>query len=160
MHTQIVRKPGITLTGISARTTNAEEAGPNGVIPGLWGQFSQANLAEATGASNPHLTYGLYTDYESDFTGAYTILLGHEHGSAEIHKESGFAHAVVPESNYMVFTTVKGPMEVVVPQAWAEIWKYFKDSPEKRTYTGDFELYDARKFDAAGVEVQIYIAVE
>jgi predicted transcriptional regulator YdeE len=160
MHTQMVHMPEIILIGISARTTNAVEAGPDGVIPGLWGQFSQANLAETTGASNPHLTYGLYTEYESDFTGAYTILIGHESGSAESHKENGFAHAVVPESNYMVFTTTKGPMEEVVPQAWAEIWQYFKDSPEKRTYTGDFELYDARKFDAAGVEVQIYIAVE
>ncbi|MFF2911627.1 GyrI-like domain-containing protein [Paenibacillus sp. NPDC057934] len=160
MHTQIVHKPEITLTGISARTTNVEEAGPNGVIPGLWEQFSQVNLAEATGTSNPHLTYGLYTDYESDFTGAYTILIGHESGNDASHKENGFAHVAVPESNYMVFTTTKGPMEEVVPQAWTEIWQYFKDSLEKRTYTGDFELYDASKFDAAGVEVQIYISIK
>lgn len=41
-----------------------------------------------------------------------------------------------------------------------EIWAYFKESGEVRTYTGDFEIYDSRNFDPADTQVEIYIAIE
>ncbi|MNY28091.1 Bacterial transcription activator, effector binding domain [compost metagenome] len=66
----------------------------------------------------------------------------------------------VPGSKYRVFTTKKGPVYEVVAQAWREIWAYFGESTEKRAYTGDFELYDARDFDPANTELQIYIAIK
>lgn len=149
------------LSGVSVRTTNADETGPDGRIPGLWGQYFQANLVEKEGVVHPHLTYGLYTDYESDATGPYTLLIGHEVEHANEGNRNGRTDAVaVPESDYLVFTTAKGRMEEVVPAAWGEIWKYFEHAPEQRSYTGDFELYDASSGDPEGPEVQIYIAIK
>ncbi|BBH23596.1 DNA-binding protein [Paenibacillus baekrokdamisoli] len=160
MNTHIVQKPEITLVGVTVRTTNAEEAGPNRRLPQLWDTYFQSNLALQTDAHNPHLIYGLYTDYESDAAGAYTTLIGHEAGDAMLTGDNNFVHAVIPESKYIVFTTKKGPVYEVVAQAWGEIWGYFKESVETRTYTGDFELYDSRNFDPLSTEVQIYIAIE
>jgi predicted transcriptional regulator YdeE len=150
----------MTLAGISVRTTNAEEAGPNGRLPQHWETYFRANIASQIGGNNPHLIYSLYTDYESDATGAYTVLIGHEAGDDAVLAENYYDRTVIPESKYLVFTTKKGPVYEVVAQAWGEIWKYFNESLEARTYTGDFELYDSRNFDPTNTEVQIYIAIK
>ncbi|MEW9699531.1 GyrI-like domain-containing protein [Paenibacillus sp. SI8] len=159
MNTYTTEKPDITLIGVSVRTTNAEEAGPNGRLPGLWETYFGSNIASRTGTNNPHFIYALYTDYESDATGAYTTLIGHEAGEEAVQDEN-YTCRVIPESKYIVFTTRRGPVYEVVAQAWGDIWAYFKEYPEARAYTGDFELYDSRNFDPTDTEVQIYIAIK
>jgi len=150
----------IELAGISIRTTNNEEAGPGGRIPGLWDAYFQSNILEHLDAANPHLIYGLYTDYESDANGAYTLLLGHEKGNSAPESLENYDQAVIPASRYLVFKTKKGPFHEVVPQAWIEIWTYFESSSIERAYTGDYELYDTRNFNPNEVEIEIYIAVK
>ena len=157
MDNPTVQRPEMTLVGVSLRTTNAEEKGPNGRLPRLWETYFQSEIAAKIDANNPHLIYALYTDYESDAAGAYTVLIGHETKDNAARAEKGFKHAFIPKSKYMVFTTKKGPVYEVVLQAWEYIWRYFQESPEIRTYTGDFEVYDGRNFDPANAEVKIYI---
>ncbi|OZQ73521.1 AraC family transcriptional regulator [Paenibacillus odorifer] len=170
MNTYFVEKAKMTLAGVSIRTTNEVEMGPDGGLPQLWETYFQSNIAGQVATVNPEYIYALYTDYESDASGAYTVVIGHE-VAEERHlegnqleenglEESQFTYAVVPESKYMVFTTKKGPVFEVVAQAWGEIWAYFKQSREARTYTGDFEIYDSRNFDPADTQVEIYIAIE
>lgn len=67
---------------------------------------------------------------------------------------------VIPAATYAVFTTAKGPISEVVPEAWAYIWEWFKNSEMKRAYTGDFERYDARSMDPANAEVDLYISIK
>ncbi|MEK4154314.1 effector binding domain-containing protein [Paenibacillus sp. FSL R10-2779] len=235
MNTYFVEKAKMTLAGVSIRTTNEVEMGPDGGLPQLWETYFQSNIAGQVATVNPEYIYALYTDYESDASGAYTVVIGHEVAEerhlegnqleengleeseleeSELEKseleenelekseleeseleeneleknelekneleknqleesqlvenqleenrleESQFTYAVVPESKYMVFTTKKGPVFEVVAQAWGEIWAYFKESREARTYTGDFEIYDSRNFDPADTQVEIYIAIE
>ncbi|ETT61546.1 hypothetical protein BSK66_24140 [Paenibacillus odorifer] len=225
MNTYFVEKAKMTLAGVSIRTTNEVEMGPDGGLPQLWETYFQSNIAGQVATVNPEYIYALYTDYESDASGAYTVVIGHEVAEerhlegnqleetgleeseleeseleeSELEKseleeseleenelekneleknqleesqlvenqleenrleESQFTYAVVPESKYMVFTTKKGPVFEVVAQAWGEIWAYFKQSREARTYTGDFEIYDSRNFDPADTQVEIYIAIE
>ncbi|WP_433944596.1 GyrI-like domain-containing protein [Paenibacillus sp. SN-8-1] len=150
----------LRLAGISCRTTNSQEAGPNGQIPGLWDAYFKSSIAERIHAENPHLTYALYTDYESDASGAYTLLIGHELSSSESADLSGLEEAVVPAAKYMVFTSNRGPVNEVVVEAWGRIWSYFQNSEEQRAYTGDYELYDARNMSPDDAVVQIYIAVK
>lgn len=160
METYFVQKPKMTLAGVSIRTTNEVEMGPDGGLSRLWETYFQSNIAVQIGTANPEYIYALYTDYESDATGAYTVVIGHEvDGESQI-DNSNLVYASVPESKYLVFTTKKGPVFEVVSQAWGEIWAYFKASAEVRTYTGDFELYDSRNFDPANTQVEIYIAIE
>ena len=159
MNAFTIQKPQITLTGVSVRTTNAEEMGPNGQLSKLWDTYFQSDMASQTGINNPHLIYALYTDYESDASGAYTVVIGHEVGEDALadHNDN---RTVIPESKYLVFTTNKGPVYEVVAQCWGVIWSYFKESEEARTFTGDFELYDAGNFDPTDAEVQIHIAIK
>ncbi|AIQ72570.1 hypothetical protein PODO_04445 [Paenibacillus odorifer] len=215
MNTYFVEKAKMTLAGVSIRTTNEVEMGPDGGLPQLWETYFQSNIAGQVATVNPEYIYALYTDYESDASGAYTVVIGHEVAEErhlegnqleengleeseleeseleenelekseleeseleeseleeneleknELEKnqleETQFTYAAVPESKYMVFTTKKGPVFEVVAQAWGEIWAYFKESREARTYTGDFEIYDSRNFDPADTQVEIYIAIE
>ncbi|MEK3945177.1 GyrI-like domain-containing protein [Paenibacillus sp. FSL H3-0310] len=195
MNTYFVEKAKMTLAGVSIRTTNEAEMGPDGGLSQLWETYFQSNIAGQIATVNPEYIYALYTDYESDASGAYTVVIGHEvaeerhlegsqleEGELEENEpeeseleeskleeneleeselvENQFTYAAVPESKYMVFKTKKGPVFEVVAQAWGEIWAYFKESGEVRTYTGDFEIYDSRNFDPADTQVEIYIAIE
>ncbi|WP_379154686.1 GyrI-like domain-containing protein [Paenibacillus sp. sgz5001063] len=160
MNTFSIHKPKLIITGVSVRTTNAAEAGPEGQLSKLWETYFQSNLVTAAGARNPHFIYAVYTDYESDASGAYTVVIGHESSSDSVQGNNDYAVAVVPESKYLVFKTKKGPVHEVVAEAWHEIWTYFKESPDERTYTGDFERYDARDLDPANAELEIYIAIK
>ncbi|WP_339281724.1 effector binding domain-containing protein [Paenibacillus sp. FSL H8-0282] len=195
MNTYFVEKAKMTLAGVSIRTTNEAEMGPDGGLSQLWETYFQSNIAGQIATVNPEYIYALYTDYESDASGAYTVVIGHEvaeerhlegsqleegeleEGELEENEleeseleeseleeselvENQFSYAAVPESKYMVFKTKKGPVFEVVAQAWGEIWAYFKESGEVRTYTGDFEIYDSRNFDPADTQVEIYIAIE
>lgn len=133
MNTYFVEKAKMTLAGVSIRTTNEAEMGPDGGLSQLWETYFQSNIAGQIATVNPEYIYALYTDYESDASGAYTVVIGHEvaeerhlegsqleEGELEENElvESQFTYAAVPESKYMVFKTKKGPVFEVVAQAW------------------------------------------
>lgn len=148
------------MAGVSARTTNAREAGPDGLLANLWDSYFKDGIADRIQASGDHHLYAVYTDYESDASGAYTVLIGHEVNGGESKDLNGLEQTVVPAAKYKVFTTNKGPVHEVVVQAWEEIWTHFAQSEEKRAYTGDYELYDTRDFNPEETVVHIYIAVK
>lgn len=160
MSTYITNKQKMLLTGVAVRTTNADEAGTDGRLPKLWETYFQSNLTSLPGIRNPHYIYALYTDYESDAAGAYTTLIGHETNDEWVQDNNNHEVVLIPESKYLVFKTRKGPVYEVVAEGWHEIWAYFRESPEVRTYTGDLELYDTRIYDPANTEIEIYIAIE
>ena len=64
-----------------------------------------------------------------------------------------------PGAKYMVFRTRRGPLLEVVPQVWHEIWSYFQQSADKRTYTGITNAMTC-EFDPANTVVDVYIAIE
>jgi predicted transcriptional regulator YdeE len=161
LNTESIVKPEISLIGVAVRTTNAEEAGPSGRLSALWNTYFASGIAEQIEASNAHLIYALYTDYESDAGGAYTVLIGHERSdAAAVLVPTGMEQAKIPESKFIVFKTRKGPVYEVVLEAWVKIWAYFEHSSIERAYTGDYELYDGRNFNPADAEVDIYIAIK
>lgn len=126
MDTYFVQKPKMTVAGVSIRTTNEVEMGPDGRLSQLWETYFQNNIAGQIDTAQPEYVYALYTDYESDASGAYTVVIGHE-VAMESHVEGGaLACAVVPESKYMVFTTKKGPVFEVVAQAWGRFGRILR----------------------------------
>lgn len=78
MNTYFVEKAKMTLAGVSIRTTNEAEMGPDGGLSQLWETYFQSNIAGQIATVNPEYIYALYTDYESDASGAYTVVIGHE----------------------------------------------------------------------------------
>lgn len=154
-------RPAMSIQGVGVRTTNEAEAGPQGKIPQLWDRYFQSGL-QAQLSDKDQAIYALYTDYESDASGAYTLIIGNriDEDVAVAASSEELQQASVPEAKYMVFRTRCGPLMEIVPQVWYEIWSYFQQSTEKRTYTGDYERYDMRQFDPAHTVVDVYIAIE
>ena len=139
------------ITGLCVRTKNSDEMVESSAKIGkLWREFNGvvANKMKA-GA----FTYGVYYQYESDFTGEFNVLAG-----ADLIEEAAQADLMsvsITAGKYIVFTG-KGEMPKAVIDTWSDIWNYFSatDCAHKRAYTTDFELY--KGFN----EVEIHIAIK
>ncbi len=152
METKLIEIQPFTVSGISVRTLNSDEAQPlKAKLPGLWGQFFGQGLADKTPnklAESP--VYGVYSAYESDASGQYSVTAGVSVSKASPEFES----IAVSGGRYLVFEA-KGPMPQVIIETWAVVGSFFERSKEfKRAFTTDFEEY--RGSD----EVAIHIAVE
>jgi len=155
----VMNKESFQIVGISARTSNANEITAQAKIPQLWSDFYQQNVVGQIANAVNHVTYGLYSDYETDVNGEYSITLGVEVLAADEIPEGMFVKTM-PAAKYLVFTSDKGPFEEVVVKAWQDVWAWFASSGVERTYTGDFEMYDERCANPQEAQVDIYIAIK
>lgn len=76
LHPKIVQLDGCEVVGIAARTNNAKEAGPNGVIPKLWQCVMQEHVLDRVSDKTDLNLYAVYSDYANDANGDYTLVLG------------------------------------------------------------------------------------
>jgi predicted transcriptional regulator YdeE len=144
----------MNIVGLEVRTTNQEEMNPGtGRISGIWESFYQERLMETIqGRKSDCVPLGVYSKYETDHTGPYSLLAGVEVSGLDI--GDGMTGVSILGGQYLVFA-VHGPMPQSLIQAWVAIWDYFSENLKyKRAYTTDFELY--RGMDM----VDIYIAVK
>lgn len=153
---QVIEIKGFTVHGLSVRTKNANEMAPaTAKIALLWGDFYQHIIPKLKEAS---LSYGVYSHYESDFNGEFTVLAGADSASVVAAADrEGLDSVVIASGTYLVFSK-KGAMPQAVIEAWGDVWAYFsdKDCPHQRAYTADFEQY--RSISEMS-EVDIYIAI-
>ncbi|MCT6903810.1 MAG: effector binding domain-containing protein, partial [Lactobacillus sp.] len=155
---KVVELTAFNIVGISTQTSNANEITEHAKIPQLWADFYQQNIAgQIAERKNGHV-FGLYSDYETDVNGNYTLTLGVEVNNDDI--PTDLVVKMIPAAKYLVFTSDKGTMPEVVIQTWQEIWAWFANSKVERTYTGDFELYDERCANPHESQVDIYIAIK
>jgi predicted transcriptional regulator YdeE len=153
---KLIQVPAFRLMGLATRTTNALEMNSAiARIPTIWQRF----FAENVGAAIPHRTHpqnllGVYTNYVSDHTGEYSMMV-----AAEVNKpaqQAGLTHLHVPAATYLVFSA-SGAMPQTVVETWQRVWAYFTPSAaHQRAYTVDFERYDAARPDF----IEIYIAIK
>lgn len=73
---RIMHEPGFRVIGISTRTANAIEISGRGVIGKQWDRFMKEGLLGKIPDRVDANILALYTDYESDHSGAYTFILG------------------------------------------------------------------------------------
>jgi predicted transcriptional regulator YdeE len=161
MPPKIVEQKEFSLIGIEARTNNAKEMTNDGVIPRQWARFfADGILAKIPNKAHPTI-YAVYTDYASDRNGEYTFFIGAKvTETAEI--PAGMVAKTVPAGKYAVISSAKGPVQVVVPQAWKQIWA-LEDNAQlggTRAYKADFEIYDQRSRDPQTSQVDIYVGVK
>jgi predicted transcriptional regulator YdeE len=157
---RIVEQSGFTVVGIAVRTTNAQEMSGKGVIGQQWARFMKDDLLSKIPDKVDSNILAVYTDYESDANGAYTFLLGAKVSSAES-VPPGMVAKKIPAGRYAVFTSEKGPVNKVVPEAWSHIWALPKSAPGgKRAYRADFELYDGRAADSQHAQVDVYVGIK
>jgi predicted transcriptional regulator YdeE len=141
------------IMGISTRTTN-ENAQSAKDLGALWERFFAEQMPSKIPYQKTGEVVGLYCDYESDHSGAYTGVAGFEVTVVGDVPE-GMAVKHLPAAKYAVFE-ISGPFPEKLQEAWQWIWK----SDLKRTYTGDFDLYQIGFDGDEHTDIHIYIAIE
>ncbi|HEY5174078.1 MAG TPA: GyrI-like domain-containing protein [Terriglobales bacterium] len=160
MHPKIVQLEGFEVVGITTRTNNANEGGPDGTIPKLWQRVMQERVLDRVSDKTDPNLYAVYSDYASDANGDYTLVLGAK-VRPETKPTAGMISKSVPAGRYAVFTSERGPVAKVVVETWMRIWTYYElPANGQRAYRADFELYDERAADPNSAQVDIYIGVK
>ncbi len=144
-----------SIVGISTRTNNNE--GRAAVDIGLlWQKLFEENVAARISDKVSEDIYCIYTDYQSNYQGDYTTLLGFKVSSAE-HVPEGLPCRSFEHQSTVKFVAL-GKMPDAVLRTWKEIWQ--KDHELQRAYTYDAEVYGKRsKTGSDTAEVDIYISV-
>lgn len=139
------------LLGITIRTKNEDEQSlATAKIPALWQKFHE-EIYEQVLQGTP--VYGVYTSYESDYTGYFDV-------SAAVEKSDNNGYGAhiqtitLQEGSYLKFTP-KTTGENQIRELWEQVWAFFSDEQQKlkRAYTTDYEAYYPSQ------EVELYIAV-
>ncbi|GJQ62841.1 MAG: hypothetical protein SCALA702_18940 [Melioribacteraceae bacterium] len=149
----IVNMPSKIISGIATSTQNSKEMNPfTAKIGKQWDRFYSEQIAlKVVKPVNPELIYGVYTQYQSDHNGEYTILSGIESETKQ-QTDPDLLSIELDAGRYLVFKA-KGELPAAIIDTWGFIWDYFsKNKNVERKYTTDFELY-------ATDEVAIYIGI-
>lgn len=140
--------------GISVRTTNEGNQAAKD-IPQLWERFMSEEIESKILNKASQDVYGIYTEYEGDFTKPYTTIIGCKVNSLDNIPE-GLIGLTIETANYEKFTAKGKLSDDVVYNKWTEIWKSNLD----RAYIADFEIYGEKSMDMDNAEVDIFIAVK
>ncbi len=153
MHPVAVATDAFLVVGIKTRTTNRIEAIPQmAKISALWRRFIVDDVSSQIPArlADPDII-AVYTEYESDHNGPYTLIIGHKVRTLD-QTPAAMGGVLVPAGRYLRFLA-EGPMPQALIDAWLEVWQYFDLSHEyERTYTTDFEVHHPN-------DVEIFVAV-
>ncbi|WP_459209592.1 GyrI-like domain-containing protein [Aquimarina rhabdastrellae] len=142
--------------GITVRTTN-ENGKAAQDIPALWNRFVKEKLVRQIPNRIDDTVYGMYTDYESDYKGYYTTIIGCKVSELEEIPEGMEGKSF--EGGMYIKITGKGDLnQGVVFNEWMKIWEMDKEL--NRSYTVDFEVYDQRAQNPNDAEVDILVAVK
>lgn len=153
MQNTILDKPSLKVMGISIRTSNDADKAPQD-IPKMWQRFYKENIFEKIPNKASNEIVALYCDYESDYTAPYTFILGCFVNELPNEPLEGLAVKNLPASRYVVYKA-KGKQPDALIDAWGKIWR----EADRRTYTGDFEIYGDKFFGQPDQEVDIFIAI-
>ncbi len=163
MHQESIQLPEIKLLGVCVRTSFKQELDKmKGKIFPCVQQYFHGGLAEKIPhRKKPGTTFCAYTDYETDYTGAYTYFIGEEVFSFAPTLPEGFQKLVIPPQQYAKFTTEPASMPEVILKAWEQIWAMpAKQLGGSRAYKTDFEIYDERASDHQNIVLDLYIGTK
>lgn len=151
---QTVKIEPFKIIGISIRTTN-ENGQASKEIAELWGKFMSDNILTKIPNKVDNEIYSLYTDYESDHTKPYTVILG-----CKVENLDNIPNSMVGKSldgGTYVKTTVKGDlMQGLVVNQWSKIFEMELD----RTYDADFEIFGEKAQNPSDAEVDFYVGIK
>ena len=151
MTPEIVRMPAFAVAGFTTRTANEREMSGEGRIGLLWQRYMTSGSGAIPGVTDPSLTFSVYTNYESDHTGAYDVILGKPVGSLEAVSDP-LRGIAIPAAEYSVFPAAAATPDAI-RSAWMAVYEYFGGPTNlRRAFTADFERHAAEG-------VQLYIAL-
>jgi len=117
--------------GIYARVSNATPE----KIGELWRTFHAMGGAEAVEERQNDAVYSVYCEYEGDFAGAYTVLIGCAVDANAVMPD-GMKKIEIEGGTFAVFKPV-GELPKSLIETWVEIWR----TPLDRRYQADFDRY-------------------
>ncbi len=147
--------PAFRVVGIETRTDNASEMDVSTArIARLWERFFHEGVMEIIpGKTSDGVPLGVYTDYESDHNGAYTLMIGVE-TAANTTVPEGMRALEIPSGKYLVFVA-EGQMPEALVNMWVHIWDYFsRDVGFRRAYTADFERHESHSRALIHIAIQ------
>lgn len=142
------------IIGISVETSNQNNQAATD-LGQLWGRFYNEQISRLIQNKESEDVYAMYTDYESDYTGGYTTIIGHRVTSLANIPEGLVGKEIVNEK--LLRYIAKGEMPNAVVATWQEIWA--NNIALYRTYNADFEVYGEKSQQGKDSEVEIYIGV-
>ncbi|MFW0716525.1 GyrI-like domain-containing protein [Pedobacter sp. N23S346] len=151
---QIYSMENFKIIGISIETTNQNNHAATN-LGQLWGRFYNEQISSQIENKESDDVYAIYTDYESDFTGKYTTIIGHRVNSLDYIPEGLVGREI--NNKKLLRYLAKGEMPDAVVETWKEIWA--NDIALYRTYHADFEVYGEKSQNGNDSEVEIYIGI-
>lgn len=137
------------IIGISMETTN-ENGKSVQDLGQLWGKFFADSISDKIPNKIDDGIFSLYTDYESDYTGKYTAIIGCKVSSIDSIPEEMIGREF-EGGLYTKFTAKSLDPEAVVG-VWKEVWA--QDANLNRQYSVDFEVHKQ------GQPTEVFIAVK
>jgi predicted transcriptional regulator YdeE len=135
----------ITISGFSTRTQNRDEFNEKTAkIHQIWEAFYKSPFV------NENKIYGVYSNYESDANGFYTVTVGVQ----DVQNKTDLNERIIAPGSYLVFEN-RGSIPEVVIKTWQHIWEYFINNQSyQRNFLTDFELYEGKD------KISIYIGIK
>lgn len=152
MDYEIVELKEKKVIGLTARTRNSDENMAQ-VIGGLWQRFFGEEIYQAIENKQNDKSIGLYSNYETDASGAYDVTV-----CCEVNKTEnlfiGTKSKIISAGKYAKFI-IHGHMQKAVADFWAKLW----EMPLDRKYSCDFEEYQSGT-DMENAEIHVYISLK
>lgn len=114
----------------------------------LWQNYFNNNISNQIQNKFEKNSYGIYSDYDGDFTKPYQLLIGNKIKPNSNQSLEELKTITIPKQKYAVFEKT-GPFPECVINCWKEIW----ETDIERTYNTDFEKYYENR-------IEIYISID
>ena len=142
-----------SIVGIAVRTSN-QNGQAQIDIGNLWQRFFSQDIPALITQKLSEDVYCVYTDYESDHTGAYTTILGFR-----VENNSDFPEPLIktdiPSGNYHCYTSA-GKLPESLIETWQQIWK----TENNRLFTADFDVYGSDLPKGPANVVKTFVSVK
>lgn len=145
--------PGFFIIGIAMRTSN-ENGQSAKDIETIWTRFWNENIGEKITEKISDDIYAVYKDYETDYTGAYTVIIGFRVPSLQ-NIPAGLVGLKIETGLYKKFVS-RGKMPDAVYKTWLDIWA---NKALHRAYKTDFTIHGKKYYDGENAEVETFISV-
>lgn len=142
------------IIGILVETTNQNNQAATD-LGQLWSRFYTEQIFNKIPNKESEEIYAVYTDYESDYTGKYTTIIGQKVSTLENIPDGMVGREIKNER--LLRYVAKGEMPNAVVDIWKEIWA--NNIALYRTYNADFEVYGVKSQNGNESEVEIYIGI-
>ena len=143
------------IMGIQIHTSNQDGQSAKDMGE-LWGRFYGENVISQIKDPAGREVYVIYTDYESDYRGKYTAIIGLKVDTIE-NTPDGLVGWELKGGSYTKII-VRGLMPDAIMNTWKKIWS--ADKELQRKYTADFEVYGPEFQNGSESEIEIYIAAK